>query len=134
MRRATVVLAIVILSVVSLRADEQAFYRGQTTDQWLEQLHHPSPSARAAAAQAFLKIGAGNESAVESLVTLLRDRDERVRFFAAYALGGVDRKNDHSVTGLIEALSDKGVLHAPERAHCVASCVARVSECLDERR
>ncbi|MBC8353533.1 MAG: alpha/beta hydrolase [Planctomycetes bacterium] len=107
MRRAFVncVLLLGLLTGATV-ADEPSVYRGQTAAEWLPQLSHPSASARAAAAQAFVNIGRGNEDAVAPLSNLLSDRDERVRFYAAFALGKIETDQERCITALIEALSD----------------------------
>ncbi|MBI2481799.1 MAG: HEAT repeat domain-containing protein, partial [Planctomycetia bacterium] len=106
MRRAITVLLIVGILAVVVGADESSRYRGQTTAQWLQQLSHPSPSARAAAAQAFVMIGKGNEDAAEPLIGLLADRDARVRFYAAYALGKIETHREQCIAALVKALPD----------------------------
>ena len=60
MQRAVLFLLFVSCLPGNAWTDEAARYRGQTAAQWLEQLSHPSASARAAAAQAFVMIGQGN--------------------------------------------------------------------------
>lgn len=106
MRCAVVVLLIVVSLTGLIRADEPTVYRGQTTAEWLTQLSHPSASARAAAAQAFVRIGTRNEESVQPLIGLLQDRDARVRFYAAYALGKVELRPKQCIAALMKALPD----------------------------
>lgn len=107
MPRAIVFLLIFAAMLGGVCADEADLYRGQTSAQWLEQLSHPSASARAAAAQAFVMIGKGNEDAVEPLIGLLTDHDERVRFYSAYALGKLETHHQQCIKALTATLSDK---------------------------
>jgi esterase/lipase superfamily enzyme/HEAT repeat protein len=106
MRRAIYFVLIVGSLAGVAGAEDAPDYRGQTAAQWLQQLSHPSPSARAAAAQAFVIIGKGNEDAVEPLIGLLADRDARVRFYAAYALGKLETRREQCIAALIKMLPD----------------------------
>lgn len=108
MRRAVYLLLLVGSLAGVAAADEPLVYRGQTAAQWLQQLSHPSASARAAAAQAFVTIGKENEDAVEPLIGLLSDYDRQVRFYAAYALGKIEVHDEQCIAALIKALPDKG--------------------------
>lgn len=63
MQREAIVLLLLATTAVGVWAEESELYRGQSSVQWLQQLSHPSASARAAAAQAFVVIGKGNEDA-----------------------------------------------------------------------
>ncbi|HUG69050.1 MAG TPA: HEAT repeat domain-containing protein, partial [Pirellulaceae bacterium] len=107
MRCAVVFLLMVGAWSEGVRADEAEVYRGQTAEQWLQQLSHPSASARAAAAQAFVTMGQGNENAVDPLIGLLSDRDELVRFYAAYALGKIGTRHEQCIQALLDRLPDK---------------------------
>ncbi|HRX77505.1 MAG TPA: alpha/beta hydrolase [Pirellulaceae bacterium] len=107
MQRAVLFLLILGVLSGSVLADESELYRGQRPEQWLQQLSHLSASARAAAAQAFVVIGKGNESVVAPLIELLSDPDERVRFYAAYALGKVELRHEQCIKALVESLRDK---------------------------
>lgn len=106
MRRAIYFVLMVGVLAGIAGAEDTPDYRGQTAAQWLQQLSHPSPSARAAAAQAFVIIGKGNEEAVEPLIGLLADRDAGVRFYATYALGKIETRREQCIAALIKALPD----------------------------
>ncbi|MCA9123483.1 MAG: alpha/beta hydrolase [Planctomycetaceae bacterium] len=107
MQREAIVLLLLATTAVGVWAEESELYRGQSSVQWLQQLSHPSASARAAAAQAFVVIGKGNEDASAPLIQLLSDSDERVRFYAAYALGKLEIHHKQCIEALINVLPDK---------------------------
>jgi HEAT repeat protein len=65
-------------------------------DRWIQDLKDPIPAVREAAVVAF--IGHSDTRAVDPLIQALKDKDPRVRMYAAFALG---KLND-----TIQALED----------------------------
>ena len=114
-------------------AEDAPEYRGQTAAQWLQQLSHPSASARAAAAQAFVMIGKGNEDAAKPLIGLLADHDAGVRFYASYALGKIETHHEACIPALLEALSDKDEHVRYNAQWSLAQIAKQIAESTDDK-
>src|SRR5437667_6475312 len=63
--------------------DEPPKYEGKTVNEWIETLKTKKPADVQKATVALQKLG---RPAVDALAALLRDKDEVIRYYAAYAL------------------------------------------------
>ncbi len=64
-------------------------YEGKTLGEWLALAKDKDAKGRASAAEALEKIGPEAKAAIPALTELLKDKDERVRYYAGMALGRI---------------------------------------------
>jgi HEAT repeat protein/predicted protein tyrosine phosphatase len=95
--------------------------RNQILPNLLKLLEDPEPYTRARVAAALVALAP--DVAVDSLVTLLRDREAHVRYQAAYTLAGL---GSMAVEALAQSLS-----HADEEVRCIA--ISALAHIKDER-
>ena len=77
----------------------------QKVERLITELGHKETKVRANAAEALGQMGEGAKDAASTLIQLLQDQDQDVRYFAARALGRIGAKD--AVPALIPLLQDQ---------------------------
>ena len=108
------ILAITCGALVGCSETTDRAYGGRSAQQWAEQLHDSSVSARIGAAEALYHIAPRSPRVIGSLLAAMRDSDATVQASVATALGTVGAP---AIPGLIEATRDD---HASVRAMAIS--------------
>ena len=89
MRKPRLVLVLLMGILLVGCHEDEIYYEGRSTHQWIKMLKDRDPEARRSAVAALGKIGSRSEKVVPALIRTLEDRDRVVRVQAIIALGEI---------------------------------------------
>ena len=107
MRRLRLVLLLLIFILSVGCSNDEIYYEGKSTRQWVKMLKDKDPEARRSAVVALGNIGPQAEAVVPALVRTLDDRDRVVRVQAIIALGEIGPEARQAVPALTAAVKDR---------------------------